>query len=202
MSRVSISKIRKLELERAALEVVYEKGFRGMTLEQVARHAGISKGIVHHYFLNREELVAGLVRYGNRVYAEIALERIKSAKSPSERLWAIIYARVAPELFQPPYWRAYLPILEEGIQHKQIPRIYSAINARGRSNVAFALRSLLKPGDVDVVTHTIWNLMAGAWLLAASQRDVTRTAVLAIIADYLKNSVPGFDMSVVKSSDK
>lgn len=198
----AIAKIRRLELERAAYEVINGFGLRGLTVEQVARHAGISKGMVHHYFRDKDELIIAAIRHANRRLSNIVRERTKMSKSPSERIWAIISAQLGPELFQPPFWGAYSLVLEGGIRCQEILRVYSAVSARGHSNIAFALRSLVKPREVEAIAHTIWNLLEGAWLLPVAQPELTRAEIVTTIIEYLKNSVPGFDMSVVKLSDK
>ncbi len=42
----------------AALEVLRQYGYAGMTIERVAEQAGISKGSVYNYFGNKEELIS------------------------------------------------------------------------------------------------------------------------------------------------
>jgi AcrR family transcriptional regulator len=87
MARVRISAMRRLELEKAAYAAVNELGFRGFALEEVAKHAGAAKGTIHHYFLSKEDLMQSAARYANREFSKIALQMIKGAKSPSERIW-------------------------------------------------------------------------------------------------------------------
>ncbi|HEY7747560.1 MAG TPA: TetR family transcriptional regulator [Aestuariivirgaceae bacterium] len=179
-------------------ELIGESGIRGLTIARMAQHAGISKGIVHHYFRNKEELITAVVRHGNRVYSDGIRERLRLSKSPSERLWTIIYGQFSSEVFQAMHLQYYLQVLETAIQYQGILRTYNAVNARGRLNVAFALRSLVEPNEVKTTTHTIWNLLEGAWLLAAAEPNLTKDQLLTSVAAYLKGSVPRFDMSVVE----
>lgn len=45
------------EIYRAAIEVLEENGFKGMTMDRVAEAAGVAKGTLYNYFKNKEELL-------------------------------------------------------------------------------------------------------------------------------------------------
>ena len=100
-SRTRISELRRVELRQAAYEVASKYGFHAVTIEQIARHAGVSKGIVHHYFRNKQQLVEHAVRHAHLVYRQEVVDRLKLAKTPSERLWSIVEGTFAPEMFKP-----------------------------------------------------------------------------------------------------
>jgi hypothetical protein len=76
MPRIDITKIRRSELEQAAYEVAVEFGLRGSTIEGVAKHAGVSKGLIHRYFWDKDELLMGSVRYGNRDLSQRFVELV------------------------------------------------------------------------------------------------------------------------------
>ena len=90
--------LRRAELQKAAYEVVHAVGFNAATVEDVARHVGMSKGIVHHYFDSKHQLLEFATRYAQGILGQAARQRLRRVKSPSERLWAIIEANFAPEL--------------------------------------------------------------------------------------------------------
>jgi hypothetical protein len=48
----------------------------------------------------------------------------------------------------------------------------------------------------------IWTMIEGAWLLQATQEEETATSARRIIANYLQNTVPGFDSSVIQYLDR
>jgi AcrR family transcriptional regulator len=49
------------QLLEAARAVIREKGFHGVSMEEVARRAGMSRGAIYGNFRNREDLVFGVV---------------------------------------------------------------------------------------------------------------------------------------------
>ncbi len=57
-----LSDIRRKELRQAAFAVLEREGIAGATLEKVAAQAGASKGIVLHYFRNKQELFEHAMR--------------------------------------------------------------------------------------------------------------------------------------------
>ena len=52
----------------AALEHFSDQGFHATTISHIARHAGISKGLMYNYFKSKEELLAAII---NRSLDEI-----------------------------------------------------------------------------------------------------------------------------------
>lgn len=59
---------RKNLIMNAALDRFANVGFHAATISQIAKHAGISKGLMYNYFKSKEELLAGIV---NRSVSEI-----------------------------------------------------------------------------------------------------------------------------------
>ena len=201
MARVLISATRRLELIQATYEAVKKSGFRGFALEEVARQAGTAKGNIHHYFLNKEELFYEVMRYVNRDLSQTILGELKAAKSPSERLWSIISVNLSEEYHSPIIARAYTVGTAIAIRYPHLLRIYDATQVRTISNLAFALRQLVEPEDVRPIAYTIWTMIDGAWLLQATQEEEMFTSTRHILADYMKNTISGFDGSAVRARD-
>lgn len=57
--------LRRSQLTQAAYKVVGEKGYNDFTIRDIAREAGLSTGLVHYYFKNREELLLKLLKEMN-----------------------------------------------------------------------------------------------------------------------------------------
>lgn len=60
--KTEISQIRKEELTQAALKCIALKGYDRVTLDDVTKEAGLSKGIASYYFKNRQELLISVIR--------------------------------------------------------------------------------------------------------------------------------------------
>jgi AcrR family transcriptional regulator len=55
---------KKAAIYRATLDLIAKNGFLGSPMSQIAREAGISVGIIYHYFSGKEELI-------NTIYLDI-----------------------------------------------------------------------------------------------------------------------------------
>jgi TetR/AcrR family transcriptional regulator, transcriptional repressor of bet genes len=108
-----LSDIRRAELRRAAFEVLQTQGLAGATLERVAAHAGASKGIVLHYFANKQELFEQVMREANAALRDAVIMRLRQASTAKERLEAIINGNFDGRFFQPLICQAWLSLCAE-----------------------------------------------------------------------------------------
>src|SRR5688572_15024085 len=113
MRLARISDIRKKELRRAAFEVLQREGMAGATLEKVAAQAGASKGIVLHYFANKQELFEHAMREANAELRDAVVARLNRAVTPRDRLEAIIEGNFEERFFQPSICHAWLSLCAE-----------------------------------------------------------------------------------------
>ncbi len=70
LDKTSVSDKRTAILE-ATLDLISERGFHNTPMSLIAKTAGVSTGIVYHYFSGKEELI-------NELYTEIKLEYIQA----------------------------------------------------------------------------------------------------------------------------
>ena len=63
--RNSIYDTRRTQLTAAAYNVVSKKGYYNFTIKDIADEAGMSAGLVHYYFKNKQDLLLNLLRQIN-----------------------------------------------------------------------------------------------------------------------------------------
>jgi TetR/AcrR family transcriptional regulator len=90
---MSIRKQRDPEATRRALveaaeEIFLEKGFGNTSLSEIARRAGITKSLIHHYFGSKEGLWREVKTLRFMHYAERQMEMLKDAQPSAELLKA------------------------------------------------------------------------------------------------------------------
>ncbi|AHK43699.1 MULTISPECIES: transcriptional regulator BetI [Ensifer] len=192
MRLTKISEIRRRELRRAAFEVLQKEGMAGATLEKVATHAGASKGIVLHYFASKQELFEHAMREANASLKEAVVERLHRARTPLERMDAIIEANFEERFFQPSVCHAWLSLCAEVPREPQLARIQKIIHARMRSNLLSALTHILPANECEDVALAITSLIDGLWLRLGLQSEggLTRDMALAQMRDYLVHRLP------------
>src|SRR5436190_22609332 len=57
MPKLGMGPIRREQICRAAAKVISEQGFAGTTMRMVAEEAGVSTGMLNHYFASRMEML-------------------------------------------------------------------------------------------------------------------------------------------------
>jgi AcrR family transcriptional regulator len=69
---------------------VASRGAAASTFDQVAREAGVSRGLLHYYFGSKERLLVEVVRHDAAERNRSMDERLASAHSPDEVLQALV----------------------------------------------------------------------------------------------------------------
>ena len=78
---------RKKQLLRVALDIFIEKGYYGTSTREIARRAGVSSGLLFHYFCNKESIYLELVRIG---VEEMKINTERAMEAPCQYLFQTI----------------------------------------------------------------------------------------------------------------
>jgi TetR/AcrR family transcriptional regulator, fatty acid metabolism regulator protein len=81
---------RQVDLIRSAYRLFSEKGVHRVPLEEIASHAGLSKGLVLYYFKTKENLVLATMRWALEATAERVRKAMAIAATPEGRVLAMI----------------------------------------------------------------------------------------------------------------
>jgi TetR/AcrR family transcriptional regulator, transcriptional repressor of bet genes len=199
MALASIADIRRRELIQAAFEVIKREGLQFATAAKMEKAAGASKGTLHKYFKNKEELALSSIRNALALRRQEFLERLMRVQSPSERLWASIALHLHPKYLEPGFSRAWVSIIAEGTEKKPYARIVQALYARDRSNMLHCLRMLLPEHDVPGVALALQLCFDGCrYRSGFLVKKYTPREEAANLVHYLMHNVPRFDLSVAK----
>jgi TetR/AcrR family fatty acid metabolism transcriptional regulator len=86
MSKPELALERKNQIIAATIECISRYGYNNFSMQDVARIADVSKGIIHYYFLNKEDLMmAVLERVAGDIEGLLA-DFMSRTSDPSERL--------------------------------------------------------------------------------------------------------------------
>lgn len=191
MARIRIEEIRRQELTEAARAVLQRQGFAGTTLQRVATEAGVSKGMVLHYFRDKDELIERAMRYENALLRDEVVRRMARATGPRERLLAIIEGNFDPAHFQPAICHAWLSLCAEVPRNRQFQRVQRVIHARMHSNLLSALRPLLPLAEAARTARSLSALIDGLWLRCGLQiGGITPAEALGEVMLFVEKAVP------------
>ena len=108
MPKVGMEPIRRKSLIEAALAAIHDRGSLDVTMSDIARRAGVSQGLAHHYFDSKEHLIVSAMRHLLSEYGRAVRARLPRAGTPRERVSAIISASLDRDQFQPETVSAWL----------------------------------------------------------------------------------------------
>jgi TetR/AcrR family transcriptional repressor of bet genes len=168
---LSIEQLRRQELASAAYEILQEEGIAGTTLAKVAERAGMSKGIVLHYFKGKDALLETVMRHANALLRDEVIARMAAAKTPRERVEAIVAGNFSPKFFKPEICNAWLSLCAEVPRNRTFARIQRVIHARMRSNLLSGLKELLPPERCEAAVIGITAMIDGLWLRFGLNQD-------------------------------
>jgi AcrR family transcriptional regulator len=77
-------------LLEAAEELLAEKGYHEMSIDEIAARVGVSKGTVYLHFSSKEELVLAYLGRGMRRFMQEATDALNASASPADKLRSLM----------------------------------------------------------------------------------------------------------------
>jgi TetR/AcrR family fatty acid metabolism transcriptional regulator len=90
MTKAEVANERKDQIVRATVECMTKFGYHNFSMQDVARAAGVSKGIIHYYFLNKDELMMSVLDKVAGDIETVLMSDIGSASGPVQKLQILI----------------------------------------------------------------------------------------------------------------
>lgn len=192
MPKVGMEPIRREQLIGATIRCIHEEGFVRTTLIRASRRAGLSPGMVTHYFVDKPGLLAATLGALNREIGESVLKRLKSATGPAERIHAIVGAQFEDDQFAPEKTSAWLALTSNVRENEMLGRLNLIYERRLRSNLVYSLKTLAPGKNVDDVALGISAVVTGLWIKAAgSTSPLTASKARQLMHEYV-------DMQIAK----
>jgi TetR/AcrR family transcriptional repressor of bet genes len=122
--------IRREQICRAAATVIAREGFAGTTLRKVADEAGVSTGMLNHYFTNRQDLLTQTLIFVSERTQKRTRDAIEGVPAGWERLTALLDSAVVDEVAANETWRVWINAYGEAVH---LPELRETIEARLQS---------------------------------------------------------------------
>ncbi|MBO6755067.1 MAG: transcriptional regulator BetI [Roseibium sp.] len=187
MPKVGMEAERRRTLIAATVDAIHERGYCDVTMAQIAKRAGVSGGLVHHYFGSKDRLLAATMRHLLKDLGDGIRARLAEAETPRARISAIIEGNFAADQFQPAAiaaWLAFYVQARTTESNRRLLRIYSA---RLASNLTFNLLALLPRERAAQVAEGTASMIDGVWIRQALRDGtVDRAGAIALVEDYVE----------------
>jgi len=183
---------RRQQLIEVTIDSLAEVGYVGSTLAQIAQRAGVSPGLVAHYFDDKDGLLEATFRTLARRIGVRMRERIRLARTPRGRVQAVIDINLAPEEFDQRTGTAWLAFWGQVLHVKGLRRVQTVYQRRMLSNLRHALRRLVPADEARSLAAMIAAMIDGVWLRAALSRwqeadsESARALLTAFVDSRLK----------------
>ncbi len=185
MARNAVEPIRREAIVKATIQEVARAGSLEVTVAQIARRAGVSSALAHHYFGSKEAIFVAAMRHVLTVFGAEVRGALATADTPRERVEAIVRASFSAGSFRRESVAAWLNFYVLAQTMPEARRLLSVYHRRMCSNLVHDLRPLV--GDrAPAVAEGLGALIDGVYLrqaLAAQAPD--RKAATAMVLGYL-----------------
>ncbi len=161
---------RRNQLIEVTIDSLAEVGYVGTTLAQIARRAGVSPGLVAHYFGEKDALFEATFRTLARRIARRTLMRLRLAGTARGRVQAVIDVNLGPEEFDQRTGSAWLAFWGQVPHVAALERVQRTYQGRMLSNLRYDLAQLLPAEEARALASMIAAMIDGVWLRAALSR--------------------------------
>lgn len=183
MPKLGAEPIRKAALINAAIAQIGQAGSLDVTVAQIARAAGMSPALAHHYFGSKDAIFLAAMRHILASYGASVRDAL-AGRQGRARLDAIIIASFGPQNFSHEVVAAWLNFYAMAQLSSDAARLLRVYHRRLRSNLIHALRPLTDhPAGI---ADTLGALIDGLYLRAALTPGPTDSAAaVRRVTDYL-----------------
>ncbi len=164
MPKLGMEPIRKDAIVKATIAELGIQKSLDVTVSQIAKRAGMSSALAHHYFGGKDQIFLAAMRQILTDFGKETKEQLKAAPA-GERPHAIIRASFAPSCFSPDVISAWMTFYVMAQTNKEALRLWQIYQARIRSNLIDGLRPLIND-PVDTAEDMI-ALIDGLYIRAA-----------------------------------
>ena len=168
MPKLGMEPIRRADLVKATIIEIGAKGSLDVTVAQIARRAGISPALAHHYFGGKEDILIAAMRHFLRLYGAEVRRALAGAGGPRQRLEAVIRAGFSQPNFRAEAVASWLNFYVLARTSPGAARLLRLYHARLRSNLCAGLRPLLGAG-AGPAAERLGALIDGLYLREALQ---------------------------------
>ena len=171
MPKVGMEPIRREALVKATITEIGAQGSLDVTVSQIAKRAGMSSALAHHYFGSKEQIFIAAMRHTLSLYGAGVRGALAMAQGPRGRIEAVIRAGFSTTNFRREVvaaWLNFYVLAQTNAEARALLLIYQN---RMRSNLVHDLRQLV--GDrAEGAAERIAGLIDGLYLREALGREI------------------------------
>ena len=180
MPKIGMEPIRRKALIGAAIAEIGSSGSLDVTVGKIARRAGVSSALAHHYFGGKDDLLLAAMRHLLVQLWQQGCAGLKVGVTPRQRLSNLVQASFTDAQFAPATISAWLNFYVRAQSSPPAARLLNIYVRRLHSNLAFDLRRLMPESEVQGAARDIAALIDGIYLRQALHAGAANEAVHSV----------------------
>ncbi|MBA5779179.1 transcriptional regulator BetI [Stappia sp. F7233] len=190
MPRIGMEAHRRKALIDATVETIHARGFPDATMAEIARRAGVSGGLAHHYFGSKAGLLNATMR---ALLADLSRDlraQMAKAETARERISATIAASFGPGQFQPALISAWLAFYLQARVEPETRRLLRIYHRRLVSNLAHDFALLMGREEARRAAEGTAAMIDGLWLQRVfSEGPPQPRSAVRMVEDYVERQI-------------
>lgn len=192
MPKVGMQPIRRRQLIDATLNAINEVGMHDATIAQIARRAGVSTGIISHYFSDKNGLLEATMRDITAQLREAVADRLKALPQAGTeaRLKAIVDGNFDETQIHSAATKAWLAFWASSMHQHGLGRLQEVSHRRLYSTLVVEFRRELPKEQARLAGYGLAALIDGLWLRAAlSGQPFNREAAQTLTTQFIRQQL-------------
>jgi TetR/AcrR family transcriptional regulator, transcriptional repressor of bet genes len=167
--KVGMEPIRRQQLIKATMAAIDEVGLADATVMRIARHAGVSAGIISHYFGGKEGLLEATMRQILSDLSEAVAARRQELTTtrPRDHIGAIIDGNFDRSQVTGPVAKTWLAFWASSMHKPELARLQQVNDRRLYANLCHQFRRLMPRDEARACARALAALIDGLWLRGA-----------------------------------
>lgn len=142
MPKLGMEPIRRAALVKATIAEIGQAGSLDVTVSRIAKRAGMSSALAHHYFGSKEQIFLAAMRHILSLYAAEVRGALAASEGARGRVLAVIRASFTPSSFRREAVSAWLNFYVLAQTQPEARRLLTIYQRRLHSNLLCGLRPL------------------------------------------------------------
>jgi len=121
--KLGMEAVRREQVIEAARKCIVDKGVANLSVKDIALAAGVSTGIIYHYFKNKEDVLLRVLRESFRKSYDQVMATVEPIKPPGEKLFKYIENLNQVPRDNPDFFVLLLNYLGQAKSHEPVQEI-------------------------------------------------------------------------------
>jgi TetR/AcrR family transcriptional repressor of bet genes len=166
MPKVGMESVRRQQLIDATFVSVAKHGMNASTITTISREAGLSTGLISHYFGSKQGLIEASLRYLLTQLQRYLVEQSDSRMTPEQRLMVIVEANFSRWHLRGETTKTWLSFWAHSLHCPSLKRLQRISSRRLSSNLCYSFQHKMPRDDARSCAQLSAAMIDGLWLRA------------------------------------